>query len=109
MEDTLQMHLHNSWNYVTLNPMLRADTSLKPEFDMKQHPKLMTNHGYKLDIYRQTSNIIRNLVGNRIVDPWEVMGKDKCKTSRETFKLLDLVLEVQIYRICLVGCSGVIG
>ena len=59
--------------------------------------------------YRQTSNINRTLVGNKIVDHsgavgearlnifFNGLGKDNCKTSRKTFKfwdLMQLILEV---------------
>ena len=63
-------------------------------------------------VYRQTSNICRILVGNVIVDHWDVVGaspvgaalntssfstgfngvgKDNCKTGQDTFKFWDLV------------------
>ena len=80
--------------------------------------------------YRQTSNIIRTLIGNTFVDHSDVvgaapvgaaapnyifildyltpgfngLGKDNCKTRRETLKFLDtvrLILEVWRYFIFL--------
>ena len=57
--------------------------------------------------YRQTSNIRRTLVGNKIIDlallqlhlhprlntwlQWILLDKDSCKTKRETFNFWDLV------------------
>ena len=73
-------------------------------------PKSMhiNNSSFSSIIYRQTSNIIRTLVGNKIVDHadrrcynyifildltpgFNGLGKDNCKTRRETFQCSDLV------------------
>ena len=53
------------------------------------------------DNYRQTSDIIRTLIRNKIVDHSDVvlglitgfngLGKDNCKTRREIFKFCELV------------------
>ena len=70
--------------------------------------KASSCRGYIPSEYRQTSNISRTLVGNKLVDHSDVVGashvfildltydfngldKDNCKTRRETFNSCDLV------------------
>ena len=84
-------------------------TQLSDRLSGEQRPRSASWVG---ENYRQTSNISRNLVGNKFADNSDVVGaaacpnyifildltpgfsaldKDNCKTRRETFKFWDLV------------------